>query len=106
MGRQVVGGTFSIGSAMGKYPYGVPYNVDGPALARLLSRLPDINVVSVAKTVGADGGLTVAWRVTFTYQVRLAPPLPAVVHASPSPRLPSPTRHGATRWRRPRSAGP
>jgi len=66
----VVGGTFAVASAMGKYPYGVPYNVDGPALARILSRLPDINVVGVGKTLGTDGGTTVTWRVTFTYQAQ------------------------------------
>ena len=69
MSRLVTGGTFTIISPGGHtYPYPIPYDTDGPTMAAILMRLPDVGRVAVSYTDAADGGANRAWTITYLCQ--------------------------------------
>ena len=89
MSSSVFGGTFSVVSPGGHvYPYPIPFDIDGPGLALVLMRLPDISSVAVSKNLLADGGASVTWQVTFLHQAQgqslPSPPLAGPIMVKPS----------------------
>ena len=89
MSSSVFGGTFSLVSPGGHvYPYPIPFDIDGPGLALVLMRLPDVSAVKVSKNLLADGGASVTWQVTFLHQAQgqqlPSPPLTGPLMVKPA----------------------